>query len=234
MTNKLVLIGYWPLNESSGSTAYDHSGNENEGSISGAGPVDTGTVSGPLGQSAYRFDGSDDVVSTSFSYRRQVFSVSIWFKTSDSNGSIISLYDDSSNDGFYLDINSNGRIATKYEKGSYSNGESWHTDPSYNDGNWHHVVATRINPPPDFTDNQALYVDGRQPSMTTEQTNTHDAKWDSSRKLRIGKHQTNHNNGIDARISEVRFYNHAVTAGEAQYLYSVSQRGRQVTSSKSS
>ena len=49
------LVGYWPLNEGSGSTAYDESGKGNPGII--AGSVTLGQ-SGPAGRSAMLFDGS--------------------------------------------------------------------------------------------------------------------------------------------------------------------------------
>jgi hypothetical protein len=50
------LVGYWPFNEGSGSTAYDNSGNGNHGTIYGATWVDG--ISGY----ALSFDGTDDYV----------------------------------------------------------------------------------------------------------------------------------------------------------------------------
>lgn len=52
-------IACWPLHEDSGSTAHDVSGNNLDGSNSGA----TLTAAGVVGGSAYSFDGTDDVVS---------------------------------------------------------------------------------------------------------------------------------------------------------------------------
>lgn len=31
----MTLVGYWPLNEEDGDTAFDHSGNENHGDVEG-------------------------------------------------------------------------------------------------------------------------------------------------------------------------------------------------------
>ena len=54
------LVGWWPLNEDSGSTAYDLSGNENHGSLNGG--IVQG-VAGKGGLTSYSFDGSDDYIS---------------------------------------------------------------------------------------------------------------------------------------------------------------------------
>lgn len=50
------LAGYWPFHEDSGSTAYDFSGNNNDGTIVGA----TMGASAPLGTTGYDLDGVDD------------------------------------------------------------------------------------------------------------------------------------------------------------------------------
>ena len=50
------LVGWWPLNEYSGSTAYDLSGNDNHGSLNSG--VTQG-VAGKGGLTSYSFDGSD-------------------------------------------------------------------------------------------------------------------------------------------------------------------------------
>lgn len=53
------LIGYWPFDEGTGSTAYDASSNANNGTINGA----TWTTTAQGGSNALDFDGSNDYVS---------------------------------------------------------------------------------------------------------------------------------------------------------------------------
>jgi hypothetical protein len=54
------LVGYWPLQEDSGGTAFDFSGVGNHLAVNGAAPGRAGL----LGTTAYSFDGSGDIVST--------------------------------------------------------------------------------------------------------------------------------------------------------------------------
>ncbi|MDE2144573.1 MAG: LamG domain-containing protein, partial [Patescibacteria group bacterium] len=57
------LVGYWPLNEGSGTTAYDNSGWNNNGTLEGATDLPTWTTTGCLSHgSCLSFDGSDDYV----------------------------------------------------------------------------------------------------------------------------------------------------------------------------
>lgn len=60
-TPSVGLAGYWPLQEDTGSTAYDFSGRENHATISGAMQGQPGLLS----TTAYSFDGVDDYLSVS-------------------------------------------------------------------------------------------------------------------------------------------------------------------------
>jgi hypothetical protein len=81
----MVLVGYWPLNESSkdpdAPTAKDHSGNENHGTINDGGDSTVPGAQGIIGQNAYTFDGSNDYVRVS---NKSIFdtpriTVVLWF-----------------------------------------------------------------------------------------------------------------------------------------------------------
>lgn len=73
------LVGYWPLNEPSGTTANDLFGS-NDGTTSGATPGATGIVTN-TGDTAYSFDGTDDVVTigTHAEFDTDHVSVECWF-----------------------------------------------------------------------------------------------------------------------------------------------------------
>lgn len=72
------LLAYYPGNEDSGSTMYDFSGNNNDASVTGATP----NVTGPLGTSAWSYDGTDDyaVLGELGVEGLGEFSIAIWAK----------------------------------------------------------------------------------------------------------------------------------------------------------
>ncbi|MDE2145021.1 MAG: LamG domain-containing protein, partial [Patescibacteria group bacterium] len=81
------LVGYWPLNEGSGTTAYDNSGWNNNGSLLDATTTDTGptwTTTGCLnGGSCLSFDGTNDFIrvlnNASINPGSNNFSINVWF-----------------------------------------------------------------------------------------------------------------------------------------------------------
>ncbi|WP_414837452.1 LamG-like jellyroll fold domain-containing protein [Candidatus Nanosalina sp. VS9-1] len=83
-------VGYWPLQEASGN-ALDYSGREHHGSLSVGVTQD---VSGPLGESAYEFDGQDGRVYSSAPNWNGSHTVSIWLKTDNIQNSYFSTTDD--------------------------------------------------------------------------------------------------------------------------------------------
>ena len=73
------LIGYWNLDETTGSTALDSTSNARHGTLNGGFTFDTDNVSGQLGD-ALSFDGTDDFIDIpdGFSSFRNGLSLSIW------------------------------------------------------------------------------------------------------------------------------------------------------------
>jgi hypothetical protein len=97
--------------------------------------------------------GSGDyaTVSDNFRYEDQL-SISLWFKTSNSNGRIISSHIAGvGSNGFFIGL-SGGRL--QYRTPNQGSGTT-NGPPSLNDGNWHHVVVTWTFGYP----NRKLYVD---------------------------------------------------------------------------
>jgi hypothetical protein len=224
----MVLVGYWPLNESSGSTAYDHSGNENHGSINDGGDSTVPGATGVLGQNAYSFDGSNDYVDIdgTISPSEQV-TVSAWINLEKltSDGAI---YDHLSNDWFLWYDNTaanSGRekiFSFRWYDGSTNDRIEGTLSPNKNQ--WHHICAVH-------TGSKAyLFLDSIQDnSVTTSVSPNYSSSPDIGRD--IGQ---DHSYDFTGKISEVRLYNHALTPAEVQYLYDVSKRGRQVSSGKQS
>jgi hypothetical protein len=136
------LGAFWHLDESSGTTALDSSGNANHGTISGA-----SRTTGRFGRSL-RFDGNDDSVFIARSATLEPAAVTVesWVRGSASPGAfkhIISqgayqcevasygLYTGAGGIAFYVSNGSDDQVAVSPQ-----------APPSIWDGAWHHVAGT--------------------------------------------------------------------------------------------
>jgi hypothetical protein len=81
------LVGYWNLDEGSGTTAADSSGNGNNGTITGA----TWTT-GKVGSGALSFDGSNYVKTTNTTFATDTYAVFAWVKPAISTSSVMSVW----------------------------------------------------------------------------------------------------------------------------------------------
>jgi hypothetical protein len=148
---------YWRLGEASGSIAADATGNNRVGIYrSGTTKRQAGIPRGE-GDTAVRFDGSGGNVYSWFrSTNPQTFSVEAWFKTTTTRGGKLVGYGNrqtgsSNNYDRHIYMTNAGRLVF----GVYNGRTETVTSPgSYNDGNWHHVVATL------GATGMVLYVDG--------------------------------------------------------------------------
>lgn len=220
----MTLIGYWPLNEESGDTAYDHSGNENHGRLNG-GVVQGAT--GILDRNSYSFDGTDDYINLGNSSNittdlESGFTFNAWIKTDSKQDQRIIDNDYSENSFYFMILDGSLTLAL--------NGSSWQDVQSSRnpaDGKWHNVIGV-------FNGSQIkLYIDGIQDgevsgiSANFYQNNIHIGI--KGQDLPGTYTQPFHGN-----ISEVRIYDRPLTKSEVQYLYNVGKRGLQTTSKKSS
>jgi hypothetical protein len=221
----MVLVGYWPLNESSGSTAYDHSGNENHGSINDGGDSTVPGATGVLDQNAYSFDGSNDYVDnggSSFFDLGAPFTLAGWIwidsshpDLSEDEWNLLGKYD-----------GSDGWIFRHWHGGL----ELWYSGNPYTSQNYTPQREKWINWAVIHNGSKIEYfIDGKKFDSVSVST----ASASSSQTLKIGQRGDDiyYSNG---KIAEARIYDHALTPREVQYLYRVGKRGRQVTSVKKS
>jgi len=124
----------------------------------------TYTVSGQIG-GGMGFDGTDDRLqvseSPSIDFADDDFSISAWFKGSDTGpGMIVSKHNCGSPNGYFVQLNELGNTgALTFHVG----GTTLTQNGTYNDDAWHHVVATF-----DADINDAnLYIDGALAQNTT-------------------------------------------------------------------
>lgn len=216
----MTLEGYWPLNEDSGSTAYDYSGRDLHGSVNG--PIQG--VSGLHGMKAYEFDGDDDYVSvdeTVISSGKDSLTISAWIYITGNPGNSWNRF---------LDVQdgTNGSACTIYWDDNDSRygfsamgASAIVTGDNPTQGVWMHWVGALKNGTAEF------YLDGVKRADDSTTSTTADSV------VSIGK-RYDANDQVQAKMCEVRIYNHALTRSEIQYLYSTGGRGRAVLSEKSS
>ena len=214
------MIGYWPLNESSGE-ALDHSGNENHGSLNGA----TQGTPGVLGENSYSFSSRGDVVTVSDTavLNPERITLSAWAKFDE-------LYDDSASNTqssifrkfeayvLYADRTSNGMQFYNWESGTRLS-----TGVVPNTGEWEFWTATNNG------SEIKIYRNGKLIGSTNDTVQA-----SSTNALGIGASGETQEYGMLGNIQEARIYNRPLTQSEIQYLYSVGKRGLQTTGKKSS
>lgn len=215
----MTLEAHYPLAEDSGSTAYDYSGNERHGSVTGAGPGGTGTVTGPFSNSAYDFDGSDDQVAlvNDSSLESATFTVSFWLNADTIDDvSWVGKWDSTDSDGWYIRSetnNSNRDLSFRVRDTSGNRDEIKVT--SFPTNEWKHIVATRNSTYPGASAME-IYVDGVSVSVVdTDQGAGADIS--SAIEARIGNVDLGLNG--DGQISNVRYYSRPLSPQEVQALY---------------
>ncbi|MBL7189950.1 MAG: hypothetical protein ISS70_26775 [Phycisphaerae bacterium] len=201
------LVGHWKLDENSGTTALDSSGNGNDGAVSGGAQWQPGN--GRLG-GALDFDGSTGYVEIPFSESLRVlnqgdFTLTAWFKTDVIPAQTNMVFQQADGNGtgrgwLYIATNT-GDIMT------YLGGAGTSSGVNVEIGAWYHtaLVVTELG----NTDSIQLYVDG-EPAGAPGQLGMED----SEGMYFIGRHKVVDNRVWEGLIDDVRLYNHALLGAE--------------------
>ncbi|WP_150307656.1 PKD domain-containing protein [Planctomonas psychrotolerans] len=203
---------YWRLDDSSGSIAADASPSGTPGTyIGGVTKQQEGVLQG---NASAAFDGSSGhVVSSRQVSGPQVYSTELWFSsTSQQGGKLIGFGNASSGTSGNYDrhvyLQPDGRLVF----GIWNGTANIITSPAaYNDGRWHHVVATQA------ANGLRLYVDG-------ELLGTHPANRSDSYAgyWRIGGDNTwGSSPFVNARIDEAAVYSTALSAEQVRAHYAL-------------
>ncbi|WP_353648549.1 PKD domain-containing protein [Nakamurella sp. A5-74] len=147
---------YWRLGDAAGATVADASGNADPGVVSGG--VTFGRPGAlDLNNTAVATDGTNGVVASSKAFSNPTtYSEELWFNTTTTNGGKLIGFGDqqsasSNNYDRHVWMQNDGTLVF----GTYTGDLNTITSPaSYNDGTWHHMVATQGG------DGMKLYVDG--------------------------------------------------------------------------
>ena len=199
------LVASWHFDEGSGTTAYDSSGNDRDGTIYGATWID-----GKFGK-ALNFDGTDDYVSDGSNINVNALSVECWVNPAEWN-----YYDrivqraNGDGKGFALRISPYNSFMFQVKQYStdfnikYTSGLAANT--------WYHVVGTWDG----NTANQPkIYVNADEGADTF----TDNAGDGGGTILEIGRRANAAQNYFNGIIDEVRIYNRALTPEEVSDLY---------------
>jgi trimeric autotransporter adhesin len=171
---------YWRLGELSGTTASDSGTQARNGTYSGSVALGaSGAVVGTT-NTAVTFNGTNARVSTTgvAAAAPSVYTQELWFKTTTTRGGKLIGFGDSSGTGNSLNsdrhvyMQDDGTLvfgastssATLLDQGNVANQYRITTPSAYNDGAWHHVVATQ------GADGMKLYVDGHLVGTNTAAT----------------------------------------------------------------
>ena len=150
---------YWRVGESNGTTAADSGAAGNTGTyVTGTALGRPGAIAG-VTNTAVGFDGSSGLLSSDTQFSNPtVYSEELWFNTTTTNGGKLIGFGDSQtglSSGYdrHVYMENSGQLTF----GVWTGQTNTITSPQpYNDGSWHHMVATQSS------DGMKLYVDGQQ------------------------------------------------------------------------
>jgi hypothetical protein len=155
---------YWPLDEGSGTVAYDASGNGRNGTVAGTAGWVTTEVYAPTGRCSDHDTDGDVITSTYATDHVAAVTAEAWFRTvgsqADASPTIIgkiTYYAVGALDFPYgIRLNGSGQIEMVLSNGGDFSTDATLTGPVVTDGRWHHVVGVFQN------GTSYLYLDGRQ------------------------------------------------------------------------
>jgi len=237
------LVGYWPLHEDGGSTAYDFSGNNNDGNITN-GNVTVGE-GGLLGTSSYGFTqrglttSNDNPVDVGDESALDFgsgdsFSVSVWIKTGSSNSQfIIGKHDTQGGcfDGWNISTGyrgDGGEVTFEFQESNCDHKYITTSRTRVDDNNWHHISAVSTG------STGYVYIDGVE--KVNQSTSGVDFNGNGYPFI-IGSCYMGDNSNeytFGGNIAEVRVYNTNLSSSQVQDLYDVAATDGTLTTDKRS
>ncbi len=201
------LLGWWKMDESTGNSVADASGNKNAGATRGnvAWRPSAGKIAG-----AAEFDGGDSYIEianeSAFDVTSQI-SIAAWIKVNKFDKRFQTIISKGDADGWVLH-----RDAESDHLGFAFGQDRWVVgETAVNDGQWHHVAVTYDG------GKLVMFIDGRQDadnhvSGPIPVNNT---------PVCIGENPTAKGRSWNGLIDEVRIYNYTLSTDEVASLYEV-------------
>ena len=227
------LVVYYKLDDGSGTSATDSSGNGYTGTINGGATWTTNRYREE--NKALNFNGVDSFIvntdaanssSILFDLSESNFSISLWFNTSVNNSSMLLLakeYNGSYKD-FSIALNSAGKIIFSTENNGNNHG---FTGPSYTINQWNHLVTSITLSGTSMT--VSMYLNGTLQSgsySSGSSLTTHNNDTYHQCNLYIGKrHYVGSSAGsfFNGSLADIRIYEIALSSDDIKKLYADSE-----------
>ena len=213
------LVGYWTLDETSGTTAADSIGS-NDGTLVNM-TLPAQSVAGKVG-TAFDFDNNNDRVDiASNSAIDDVFAGggtwAVWvYAHSGGEGGLGRIMDKRNDGGFLSLMGSTARDL--FIESNHTGGDGlWQVNSAYDFYKWHHVVVTYDSD--NISNDPVVYIDGVSQTVVESSTPAGTAISDIGSQLSIGNRNNTTDRTFDGYIDDVRVYNRILTAAEARALY---------------
>jgi hypothetical protein len=206
-------VGYWKLDERTGTSAYDSSGNGYTGTLTN-GPIwDTGKIGGGV-----YFDGADDYISMGDVAAFDVsdtadFSISAWFYRSsfDTHDYIVSKQSGSA--GYRIYVTATDLVGFVLDDGP--DAVAAFTTTTITTPGWHHVEGVWDQ---DSQTNSGIWLDGKKEDDFSGETISNIDDLTNTNNFKIGSYD-GAGDEFHGKIDEVKFYNYARTPAQVAYDY---------------
>ncbi len=217
------LFGYWAFDETTGSVAYDTSGNGNNGTIT------TATYTDGISGTALSFNGSSGVVSVADNAAIQnIFdgggSVSFWINPTDTGegsvGKVLLKEDVTAVTGWFVDTvdQSGGNLVIRFKNQFSSTDGEWRTStrivPYASTTKTHIVITYNAD---SVSNDPIFYINGIVATLTEVATPVGTRVTDVGNALKIGNN-VNDSSTFNGTIDEVMFFDTILTANQAKAL----------------
>lgn len=222
------LLGYWKLDETSGTTAVDSGSLSSNGTLTNGFTFSANSTTGSL-SNALSFDGNDDYISigdiAGFDIGTSDLSITAWIKTTAALATDNDIYSILLNDspggignagwGFTLRGGGvyKGLVFRFKESAIIDTVPTSDQTATLTDGSWHFVACSA-----DRDGNAVLYIDGV--NVRTKDISANSGAIESgSTTAVIGSSSNGATFFFNGSIDDVRFYNKALSASEINTLY---------------
>lgn len=212
------LVGYYPCHEDSGSTCYDFSGFNNDGSINGA----TVNVTSILGTTGYSYGGSDSVsfggVPADWPKGTGNFSYSFWaMMPATDDGVGIIWGNGATNEAVGFEFHDDGSVRFII----WGNDFDTTANNTYEDGTWQHWVGTYDG------STVTLYQNGSSiDSASRSNINI------GNNAAAFGRNVITASSGLNGDLGNFEVFDKSLSSSEVQTLYDVVGTKSTLTSSK--
>ena len=202
-------VAYWKFDEGTGTTAYDSTTNQNNGTISGATwQTEDMCISGEC----LSFDGNNDYINIGTIKHLPTFTLGAWIKAGTDVSDFRTILDKTigANDrNFWLALESGtGQLSLRFSIAGTST--TYLANTALNDNKWHYVTATYDN------SYVKLYVDGKPDMTPASKTGTPDTAITTSI---IGYEPVISSRFFKGLIDEPKIYPYARTAAQIKLDY---------------